>query len=391
MRIFTRELYDRLQEDEDSLYTTHFIRKANGRGYRRIDEPAAELKQRQRLALKVLNRRHPFLLHWRACGCIPRLDVRSRVLEHVGWRWSMTTDIKDFYPTVTWERLCTITSLLDYMDEEDLRCCCRTVNGQLVLPQGSPASPMLANIVMTEFDEQVMAAIMEWEDTLNAHDDVFAEDQGRALYSRYMDDVLVSINCPNKQHAINLQNIVLGLVTDYGFEPNRRKTKLKPHSQKQKWIGFNLVVADDRGRHPKIDKRYVNSVIEEGLNLVRNNGQDPLTDLSWAGKLEYVRYNDIGRFWRVKRKIALELYCCGLEVPDFYTGTGVIHRYLERNEMTGRHIEQDGERVWEPFERGPIVNEGFPGVAPKYQVSDNSSIYGHTSFTSSVCSSYSAS
>ena len=296
------------------------------------------------------------------------------MLEHVGWRWSMTTDIKDFYPTVTWERLCELTSLLTYMDEEDLRCCCRTVNGQLVLPQGSPASPMLANIVMTAFDEQVMTAIMEWEEALNG-DLILGvfDEQSRALYSRYMDDILVSINCPDKQKAISLQNIILRLVTDYGFEPNRRKTKLKPHSQKQKWIGFNLVVADEQGRHPKVDKRYVNNVIEEGLQMVRNQGQDPLTDLSWAGKLEYIRYNDVGRFWRVKRKVALELYTQGLDVSDFYTGTGVIHRYLERNEMTGRHVERDGERIWEPFERGPIVNEGFPGVAPKHRWSDSGS------------------
>jgi len=361
MRIFTRELYDRLEENEDSLYTSHFIRKSNGRGTRRIDEPAAELKDRQRLALKVLNRRHPMLLHHRACGCVPRMDVRSRVLEHVGWKWSMTTDIKDFYPTVTWEMLCAIEPLQQYMDNEDLRCCCRTINGQLVLPQGAPTSPMLANISLTEFDQNVIETISEWEDSYERID-IF-DNPNRAHYSRYMDDILVSINCGDKGKAVNLQNRVLNLVTQHGFAPNRRKTKLKPYSQKQKWIGFNLVVSDTMSRGPKVDKRYVEGVIDEGLRIVNEESRDPLEDLSWKGKLEYIRYNDVGRFWRVKRKICLELYVQGLEIQSFYRGTGVISRHLERNELTGRNVIRDGETIFETYDRnqhraGPYSFDG---------------------------------
>lgn len=351
MRIFTRELYDRLQSNEDNLYTTHFIRKANGRGYRRIDEPAPDLKERQRLALRVLNSRHNLLLHWRACGCIPGLDVRERILEHVGWQWALTTDIKDFYPTVTLGMLTSIPQLLEYMDEEDIRCCCRTINGQLVLPQGAPTSPMLANIALTRFDEDVMLNIMEWEGEQDAME---WPRRRRAHYSRYMDDILVSINCNNKAGALALQNKVLSLVGQHGFVPNRRKTKLKPYSQKQKWIGFNLVVADSNGpsQSTLVDKRYVESVIEEGLQIVADE-RNPLEDASWVGKLEYIRYNDVSRFWRVKRKIALELYTRGLPVPDFFRGTGVIERFLERTEQTGRMIrvgaENGDELTWEPF------------------------------------------
>lgn len=340
MRMFTRELYDQLQEDEDSLYTTHYIPKGNGRGHRRIDEPAAELMQRQKLALRVLNQHARLLLHVRACGCVPRLDVRQRVLEHVGWKWSLTTDIKDFYPSVTYEMLTAVPELRAYLDPEDIRCCCRTINGRLVLPQGAPTSPMLSNISLTGFDGEMVALLDAWsrsdaDSGWESLTSILDDYTNGALYSRYMDDILVSADSPNKRDVETLKESVLSLITHHGFVPNRRKTKMKPYSQKQKWIGFSLVDRDPVRLQPHVDKNYVNAVIEEGITML-TTGRNPYDDESWNGKSEYIRYNNISRWLRVKRKIATVMYRRGMEIPDYLRGLGVVAR------ESGQVVSQGG-------------------------------------------------
>lgn len=350
MRLFTREIYNLLEADEDSLYNTHFIRKGNGRGVRRIDEPNEELKTMQKFALRVLNLNARLLTHWRACGCIPRLDVRERVQQHVGWDWILTTDIKDFYPTVTFDMLNNVEGLREYMDAEDIRCCLRTIDGQQVLPQGAPTSPMLSNIALVDFDRQVENAVQEWIGQMNqdglgymmrnyevgrrvggqAGPVIDREGQSSALYSRYMDDIVVSINCPQKVNAETLRDRVLALIVHAGFTPNKRKTKLKPYYQKQKWIGFSLNGRDELRGQPHVDKRYVNQVIDEGMTYVREGRGNPFENESWNGKTEYIRYNNVSRYKRVLRKIVLEMHLAGVEIPDWMRGTGVIRRHNNR-------------------------------------------------------------
>ena len=286
--------------------------------------------QRQKLALRVLNQHARLLLHVRACGCIPRLDVRQRVLEHVGWKWALTTDIKDFYPSVTYEMLTAIPELRAYLDAEDIRCCCRTINGRLVLPQGAPTSPMLSNVSLTSFDAEMVELVELWSRETSNDDweslaSILDENTNHALYSRYMDDILVSVDSPNKQDVEMLKEQVLSLIVRHGFTPNRRKTKMKPYSQKQKWIGFSLVDRDPVRLQPHVDKNYVNAVIEEGITMLTNN-LNPFDNESWYGKAEYIRYNNVARWLRIKRKIATVMCRRGMEIPEYLRGLGVVAR-----------------------------------------------------------------
>ncbi len=340
MRIFTRELYNALEADEDSMYNTHFIRKDNGRGVRRIDEPVDELKRAQKFTLRLLNSHARLMCHWRACGCIPRLDVRERVMQHAGWQWTITTDIKDFYPTVTYDMLTNIRGLRVYMDNEDIRCCLRTVNNQMVLPQGSPCSPMLANIAVIDLDNAIENMLQRWMGEVNQEGighmrfDIAPADHNRRphqeyriLFSRYMDDIIISMDAPHRREAIDVRDRLLELIEHHGFTPNRRKTKIKPYYQRQKWIGFSLNGHDTVRNQPHVDKRYVNQVIDEGIEHVVRR-EDPFENDSWSGKLEYIRYNNAARYKRVLRKVTLEMHVLGVEIPGHIRTDVEIERCL---------------------------------------------------------------
>jgi len=376
MRIFTREIYNRLEDNENELYNTHFIRKGNGRGVRRIDEPAQELKQMQRFALRVLNHHARLLTHWRACGCIPGLDVRQRVMQHANWQWVITTDIKDFYPTVTFDMLSNVRRLRTYMDAEDIRCCLRTVENQQVLPQGAPTSPMLANIAVIDLDNAIENMLQEWLGTKNnavgvgymawevptIGNGVHPADEPyyRALYSRYMDDIILSVDCPTREEVLELKQMLLELIERHGFIPNIRKTKVKPYYQRQKWIGFSLNGRDTIRNQPHVDKRYVNKVIDEGIDIVLRQ-ENPFDDVSWNGKLEYIRFNNIKRYHRVLRKVALEMHVLEVEIPDYVRLDNEVERCLRAHD---RRVTGEEEQPW--FDFGDIPRNSLSGHSHMY-------------------------
>jgi hypothetical protein len=366
MRIFTRELYNQLQQDEDSLYNTHYIRKGNGKGVRRIDEPDPELKRIQKFALQILNNHARLLVHWRACGCIPRLDVRERVMQHAGWEWMISTDIKDFYPTVTFDMLANIPRIRPYMDNEDIRCCLRTIGNEQVLPQGAPTSPMLANIAVIDLDNSIENMLQLWLGQMNGEGGIGymlnevpnrADWRGRegphyrALYSRYMDDIIISLDCPDRTDVERLKDELLRTIRHYGFVPNIRKTKIKPYYQKQKWIGFSLNGRDAMRNQPHVDKRYVNQVIDEGIEMVIRRG-NPFEDRSWDGKLEYIRYNNVGRYNRVLRKVALAMHIQGVEIPEHVMAYDEVERALGAHERRVRGGEEEDHEVRPFFNSG---------------------------------------
>lgn len=367
MRIFTREIYNRLEEAEDELYNTHFIRKGNGRGVRRIDEPSQELKQMQRFALRVLNQHARLLTHWRACGCIPNLDVRQRVMQHANWQWMISTDIKDFYPTVTFDMLANVRRLRTYMDAEDIRCCLRTVENQQVLPQGAPTSPMLSNIAVIDLDnaienmlqtwlgeknDQVGIGYLAWEvPTLTNGPRANEEPYYRALYSRYMDDIILSVDCPTREEVLALKRQLLELIEHHGFVPNIRKTKVKPYYQRQKWIGYSLNGRDTIRNQPHVDKRYVNKVIAEGIELV-DEGRSPFDHVSWNGKLEYIRFNNITRYNRVLRKVALHMHVHEVDIPDFIMAETDVYNCIRAHDRREAGFPEETELNLDPLHQG---------------------------------------
>lgn len=136
------------------------------------------------------------------------------------------------------------------------------------LPQGAPTSPLLANLVVRDMDSSIAA---------------LARTAG-AVYTRYADDMVLSLSEGSRAEATLLLQSVAEVVTNSGFRVNRKKTHVRgPGARK---VVTGLTVNDVRPRLPRGLKDEVELALyhikKHGLigHMERMNSRDPFGYLS---------------------------------------------------------------------------------------------------------------
>lgn len=196
-------------------YTTFAIPKASG-GVRRIDAPNDTLKEYQSQITKFLGETCRILSHDAAFAYIPKRCAKHALERHINNRWFLKLDIKDFFPSCTSEVVHNALQQLhpiarQYANmrsigwDQVLETC--FLNG--VLPQGSPASPMLSNLVMVQFDYAINNLLRDF-------------DRHNFVYTRYADDMLIS--APHDFDSIKVANAVQEILAGT-FALNTTKTR----------------------------------------------------------------------------------------------------------------------------------------------------------------------
>lgn len=204
-------------------YITFTIPKKSG-GVRTITAPDAELKERQRDILKILEKKEWLSRHCH--GFRKGKGIVTNAKVHCGKKYVLNIDVKDFFPSIRHE-----AGGWDRNMHEHGPCF-----HNMVLPQGAPTSPYLSNIYMRDFDTQIVGLLREY-----VSDDI--------QYSRYADDLTFSSN----SKAIEA---VVGFVTeklrrDLSLTVNTEKTHLMKPGQRKEVTGLNV----NSGR-PTISKKY---------------------------------------------------------------------------------------------------------------------------------------
>lgn len=209
--------FDTLQEIYSSIntqYTVFAIPKKRG-GKRQIVIPSDTLKEIQKnILLKILE---AIPVSNRAYGFRKGLSIVDNAKIHVNKECILALDIEDFFPTISAAWI--TKALIKYgLDKETAGITARLCTYKKFLPQGSPASPYLSNIVCMELDLAL---------------DKLAE-QHNCSYTRYADDITFSGN-----------NDVAGILTDaaniikaFGFNINTDKTHVRFCSQQQLVTGI---------------------------------------------------------------------------------------------------------------------------------------------------------
>jgi len=251
----------------EMFYREFSIPKRNG-STRNIDAPYPSLYSIQRWILdNILSK---IRIHASAFGFVKKRSVVDNAKMHLGKKCLLKMDIKEFFPSINLKRVIPIFLNLNYPQNISYilaKLCCK--NGYL--PQGSPASPYISNIVAKRLDSRLMAVSKTY----------FLQ------YSRYADDLVFSGDyIPHK-----FIKIVEEILQDEGFLPNKDKTKLIVGQGKKIITGISI--SNGKLTIPRNMKRTLRKeahfILLNGLELhsAKINDRDPIYLERLIGKFNF--------------------------------------------------------------------------------------------------------
>lgn len=185
LKDFNEGYAELFEADRQSLYHTFHIPKNSG-GFRRIDAPNPELMEALRSLKVMIVDQFGTLYHTSAFAYVKGRCTVDAVKRHQRNRsnWFLKTDFSDFFGSTTeeflWKQASMIFPFSEIVKSQDGADALRKafslcfLNGGL--PQGTPISPDLTNLMMIPIDSLLANALAK---------------RG-FVYTRYADDILIS-------------------------------------------------------------------------------------------------------------------------------------------------------------------------------------------------------
>ena len=221
LRAFNHSKEALFTQDRTSLYYRFHIPKKSG-GLRRIDAPLPDLKNALR-ELKTLFETHMFALYHTTAFAYVRgrstMDALKRHQKNES-KWFLKLDFADFFGSTTPTFvLDTLSNLFPFSEivkhpsgkrelQKALSLC--FLDGGL--PQGTPISPFITNVMMIGIDHKISNSLRNF-------------DSRRFVYTRYADDLLISCKIDFDKDLV--QQFVIDTLASFNapFTIKREKTR----------------------------------------------------------------------------------------------------------------------------------------------------------------------
>lgn len=242
-------------------YNEFYIDKATG-GKRKIEEPVDYLKRVQESILKlILYKIRP---HKAAYGFIKgggenKKGIPECAARHVGSEIVIRTDLKDFFHSVTTEKIREkfekyfSTNTLGPIDMDDLLEVL-TYEGRLTM--GAPSSPAVTNIVCKRLDARLQS-MAEFFMKSSGEREITGPDgetrsyyKERYTYTRYADDLVISTS--DAENGTNIIPVIREKAEDCGFKLNEEKTRIMRRGNPQIVLGLTV---NDKVNLPRKKRR----------------------------------------------------------------------------------------------------------------------------------------
>ena len=162
---------------------------------------------------------------------LKKKSIKENARFHKRQEILLSLDVKKFFDSITSDKVYKVFSSLGY--QEDIvvmltNLCC--LNG--CLPQGAPTSPIISNIILKKFDDEVGK---------------FTNEK-KIRYTRYADDMTFSGDFNPGQ----IISFVKNRLYELGLKLNEEKTRTRKKSQRQEVTG---IVVNEKMQLPKSVRR----------------------------------------------------------------------------------------------------------------------------------------
>ncbi|MEM7374318.1 MAG: reverse transcriptase family protein [Bacteroidota bacterium] len=245
-------------------YKRFLLPKKRG-GHRLISAPMPRLKQAQYWILEELLYKIP--VHQAAHGFVHNKSILSNARKHIGQDVVINLDLKDFFPSVNYPRirglfralgfseavatilglLCTEAEVEEVILDDQLYY---VATSERKLPQGSPTSPALTNILCRRLDRRLEG---------------IARKKG-FVYTRYADDLTFSASGEAAKSIQALLWQIKAVIRDEGFELHPEKLRIMHKGSRQEVTG--LIVNERLGiprKHLRNFKSLLFQIEQDGL------------------------------------------------------------------------------------------------------------------------------
>lgn len=208
-------------QERSTLYETFHIPKKSG-GLRRIDAPKPELMNALRNLKTIFEEDFHALYHNSAFAYVKNRCTVDAVKRHQknNSKWFGKLDLHDFFGSTTLDYVIKMFSMVFPFSEivkfpngeAELRKALDLAFLNGGLPQGTPLSPLITNVMMIPVDYKLANAFRDF-------------DKQRFIYTRYADDFIISSKVDFDVHRV--EKLVVDTLHEFGapFTINESKTR----------------------------------------------------------------------------------------------------------------------------------------------------------------------
>lgn len=262
------------KKNRHELYKSFCIPKKSG-GLRHINAPEAELMDALRRQKTMYEEDFRVLYHTSAFAYIKHRCTVDAVKRHQAneSKWFAKLDLHDFFGSTTLDFVMSMFSMIFPFSEvvkvsegeTQLRKALELAFLDGGLPQGTPISPLITNVMMIPVDFKLTKAFRDYE-------------KQRFIYTRYADDFIISSKYDFDVHEV--EKVVVDTLKEFGapFSINASKTRYGSSAGRN----WNLGVMLNKDNEITVGykkKRQFQSMMYNYINDKRNGVAWPREDI----------------------------------------------------------------------------------------------------------------